>query len=199
MRRPTAALAALFLAAGFGPLARAADRPETVTVLVARQDIAAFTVIKEPQKYFKQVRYVRGDEPKGALTRFEQVKDKVVSRPLAEDQPLKEKDLTAALPPALNVPKGMRAVAIKIAPDNANGFVLPGVRVDVCWVRPRGKGKNEASVLVKDVLVLAVDVETRPEARQTATLAVTVEQARQLAAAAQEGSFRVALRPPQDE
>jgi Flp pilus assembly protein CpaB len=71
----------------------AVTRGEVVPVIVARMSIAAGTAITDPAESFKVVHYLKGDEPEGALSRLEVLKRRVVQRPLAEDQPVKESDL----------------------------------------------------------------------------------------------------------
>lgn len=190
---------ALFLG---GSSATAADTP-TVAVLVARRDINSWTVLNEPEKWFKKVRYVKGDEPRDAITSFAQLKGMMTARPLAEDQPVKHRDVRkkpAGEPLASLLPKGMRAIALKMPPADANGFILPGSRVDVLVSTPKAKGKRVTKTLVENLLVVAVDTrEVRGGERATdnvATLAVTLEQARTLSKALKTGTLRLVLRAP---
>jgi Flp pilus assembly protein CpaB len=62
-------------------------------VVVARKDIGAGTAVQDPAELFKIVHYRTGDEPREAITSLESMKGKVVIRALAEDQPVKAKDL----------------------------------------------------------------------------------------------------------
>jgi pilus assembly protein CpaB len=157
MRYALCAAALLLIAPPAFVQAEKQPATETVTILVARKDIPWGTLLKEPEKVFKEVRYVKGDEPKNAVTNFEQLKGKRTLRALAEDQPVKTKDLgDAAAEVAL--PKGMRAVAIKVGPQGAGaGFVLPGSRVDVIQTVHRGEDKAESKTILQNVLVLAID------------------------------------------
>jgi flagella basal body P-ring formation protein FlgA len=64
------------------------------TVLVANEDIPVGTVIRRPQDLFKRVHYVKeGHEPQDVIRDFEQLRGKRLKRALAEDQPVKDKDL----------------------------------------------------------------------------------------------------------
>jgi Flp pilus assembly protein CpaB len=172
---------------------------KVVQVLVARTDIPPGTVVLEPETLFKVVRYVQGDEPKQAFTAFAQVRGRTTRRPLAEDQPVKQRDLVSAVgrpaeaPAAL--PPGTRALALKYTPDEkAGGFIAPGSRVDIQVLVKEGD-LTEAKDVVANVLVLAVSA--RGGSSNISTVAVTPEQARALAAAAAKGSFRLVRRKPE--
>jgi hypothetical protein len=69
--------------------------PATISVLVARKHLPVEASLQYPEKLFKPIRYFKGEEPKDAVTSFDQLRDKVLVRPLAEDQPLKTSDLAA--------------------------------------------------------------------------------------------------------
>jgi pilus assembly protein CpaB len=174
--------------------------PETVRILVARQSIPPGTLISEPDKFFKYVRYVKGDEPKDGLTDLIQVKGKVLNRTLAEDQPVKGQDLIAAKAAFPALPEGMRAVSIKLTPDPVvGGFILPGSRVDVLSAVPQPDGKQTVvKAVVQNVLVLAVDTALENQV-MTATVAVTPEQAKKIVAAADTGKMSLVLRALEDE
>jgi Flp pilus assembly protein CpaB len=186
-------LAVLFL---FQP-ARAGERLEIVTVLVARKDIASGTRITEPEKFFKSVRYVKGDEPKGHIGDLRKLKNCVVKRSLAEDQPVKNVDVVAAKSEvAVNLPPGHRAFAIKVASTLG---VAPGSRVDVVLTTRAGTDKTIAKVLLQDVLVLATDeAKNGTEGVCTVTVAVGVQHARTLTQASQLGTLSVLVRAPSD-
>jgi pilus assembly protein CpaB len=111
-------------------------------------------------------------------------------------------------PKGLQVPEGMRAVAVKVKNDMpVVGFILPGSRVDVIVVE--GKGKNQkAQVLLKDVLVLAFDAplpkdedkDKKPIPEMVIiTVAVSKDDAQKLAVAAQKNEIRLALRQPDEK
>src|SRR5690349_4638782 len=59
---------------------------EKVAVLVAKQKVSYGTLIKDPQKYFQEKLYTKGEEPKKALKTWDQLKDKRLNKPLNEDQ-----------------------------------------------------------------------------------------------------------------
>jgi Flp pilus assembly protein CpaB len=69
-------------------------RGVVVSVVVARKAIPAGTEINAPEEWFKIVRYLKGDVPQGAFGSLDDLKGRVVQRPLAEDQPVKATDLS---------------------------------------------------------------------------------------------------------
>ncbi len=116
---------------------------------------------------------------------------------LAEDQPVKDRDVGAAPPalPGLVLPAGTRAVALKVEPVAANAFILPGVRVDVQVARPK-----EKKVVLQNLLVVAVESSlAQPPVEGelgTVTLAMTPAQVTRLALAMKGGTIRLIVRAP---
>src|SRR5262245_36859134 len=92
----------------------------------------------------------------------------------------------AAAQDALLIPEGHRAFALRVPKQHVES-VLPGVRVDVL----HKEGKN-ATVVVKNVLVLAVDQIEGMD--PTVTVAVRPDDAKRLAVA--KGKLSVQLRAP---
>jgi pilus assembly protein CpaB len=156
MRYLRPVLAVVLLAAG--ARAAAGSQPvETVRVLVARADIPAGTALTEPDKLFKWVRYVKGDEPSSAVTSLDKVRGKTTLRALAEDQPVKEKDVGDAAALAPVIPKGMRAYALRLgAGGPSTAFLRPGSDVDVILTTGAGRGKL-SEIVASKLRVLAVD------------------------------------------
>src|SRR5207302_1397951 len=160
--------------------------------VVARSAIPAGSIIDKPEKHFKVVRYVKGDEPKGGLTDLNKLKGQFLTRLLAEDQPIKQTDL-------IWLPKGLRAYSFNVEVDAVAGFNLPGSRVDIVADMEQPDGKEAiAKVILEDRLLLAVDFRKK-EQLLTVTLAVTPEQAKKLALAGQRAKLRVLLRLQKDQ
>ncbi len=118
---------------------------------------------------------------------------------LQEDSPGRFK-LGAGLAPVL--PRGMRAVAVRVKKDNiAAAFAsLPNSRVDLIATVRREERGGFSRVLLENVLVLAADSEIREETI-VVTLALIPEDAAKVALAQTVGSLSLslALRPPRDE
>src|SRR5262249_53686539 len=114
---------------------RGNDQPteeEKVKVLVARQNIQAGTFIREPDKLFIEKDFIKGQEPRKAAKSFDEIKDRSLARPVAAEQWVSVDDLLRKDQMGLQVPKGMRAMAIKVQIDTlVAGFVLPSAKVDV--------------------------------------------------------------------
>jgi Flp pilus assembly protein CpaB len=89
-------------------------------------------------------------------------------------------------------------MAVRVPPDTLAGTILPGARVDILATSPK---PGVVKVLLENVTVLAVDIALRaaadrPQPAATVTLAVTVDQARQVGRVLDGGgTVRVVLRP----
>lgn len=132
--------------------------------------------------------------------------------PLAEGEMILSTRLAGEGSPAglaYRIPDGYRAMSLKIDPVTAaGGFVQPGDRVDVVVVAEGGSGAaGRAVLLLERVLVLAVDEDPEaehtdqgraPDAYRYLTVAVTPEQALDLAVAQAFGRVHVLLRPATD-
>jgi len=109
----------------------------------------------------------------------------------------------------LRIPRGMRAIAIPV--DRVKGvgaLIQPGDHVDVIAVtQGRSGGAPSAATVLRDVPVLAMGttLETpqgatpSPDMNQTATLAVTPDQAKLLTVVDLNTTLRLSLRAPSDE
>jgi Flp pilus assembly protein CpaB len=163
-----------------------ADAAEVVPVLVARRDIPPGP-IKEPEKWFKLVRYLKGDEPTGAVGDFEQLKGKVLTRDLGEDQPVKQKDLRA-------IPPGMQAFVLRVQVD---GMVvrLLDARVDVVLTVRLWEDTTRSGIILQNVLILAENSYCRATP-DVVTLAVTPQQANRLFLAQEVGWCALMLSNP---
>ena len=198
MRRGNCYLVAAVLGAGLltatPSSGKSAEEVQTVTVLVAKMDLAVNMIVTKPEELFRPVRYVKGDEPRGAITEFAQLKGVRLLRPLAEDQPVKQRDvLTAGVGMEYRIPAGMRAVSFKVA-DQGAAFdsARPGTRVDVVTTVERG-GKTETKTALQNVQVLALGG-LGGDRHTIVTVAVTSEQASALALAVEAGTIRLVPR-----
>lgn len=173
---------------------------EKISVLVAKHNLTLGHMVKEPEKDFEFKAFTKGEEPKKALRDLEQVKDKVLNKPITAEQFVTLDDLNdrsqAGLPAVMQ--KGMRAWSLKVSSDTTSGgFVLPNTHVDVvCVVRAR-EGETWSKTILQNVLVLAVDtMNQRPDDKQavissTVTLEVTPAQAEKLSLATEMGDAAI--------
>jgi len=100
------------------------------------------------------------------------------------------------------LPKGHVPYAIKLDGTPANGFLLPGGKVDVLLVETVDKGKAKGSVVIEDQLIVAVDTVADPAKKETlitVTLAVKPETAKSLIVAEKKGQLRLVLRAAPEE
>jgi len=107
------------------------------------------------------------------------------------------------------VQPGMRAVSVRAANDDKSfALIRPGDRVDVIATMPQANDQRSSVVLLQNILVLAVGLDTGLEAigqRSTTdarehvlTLSLNVPEAQLLALAVEKGRISVALRNPSD-
>src|SRR5262249_3230393 len=131
---------------------------EKVSVLVAKQNLSMGFIIKEPEKYFEQKQFTKGQEPRKAIKGFEELKDKYLQKSLSAEQFVTLDDLLDKDSGFTSqMTKGKRAFSIKVNPDTAvAGFVLPHSKVDVVAVTKVGD-RTLSKIILQNVLVLAVD------------------------------------------
>lgn len=189
-------------------------REEMVSVVVAATEVPRFTTLNA--EMVKTRDYPKSLVPAGAITRVEDVLDRVTDTPLTKDEPVigpKLSERGAGRGMAAVIPKGKRAVTIQ-TPNIASGvagFVLPGNRVDVLFTMktheqndPTGGGSTVT--LLQNVEILAVNqrIEAPSENKvdlkelKSVTLLVTPDQAAQIDLAQNLGILHLVLRNPQD-
>ncbi len=185
------------------------DKPaegEKVKVLVAKQNLMPM-YIKDPEQFFVEKDFIKGQEPKKAAKSFDEIRAKFLNKPLSAEQWVSVDDLLKKDQLGLQVPEGMRAVTIRVNIDTiVAGFVLPNSRVDVVnTVRADSARDSYSQIILENMLVLAVDTldvkdpDKRTNLSNTATLAVTPEEGMKLALAGTMGELRLMLRTPGDD
>jgi hypothetical protein len=164
------------------------DEPkELVAVLVAKQEIGDCWFLKDPEKLFKVVHYLKGDEPRDAVTSFAQVKDKYACHPLAEDQPLKTTDLIA-------VPEGKRPFRITIRKEGI-GKAIAGDQVDISGSFRGMDEKLTTEVIVSERLLLAVDAPANREIGSV-VIAISADEACRVSIASRSENITLEVRTP---
>lgn len=218
-----AAIGAAFMARGLlsnGPKQAVAKNPpqEVVDVLVAVNALELGTLIKDkdlrwqqwPKKIVSDQFIVRGKsgekrkEITGAAVRSGIVAGEPIN--IAKLVQTKGGGYMAAI-----LPKGMRAISIRISPaTGAGGFILPNDRVDVLLTRKEknitGQKKGQVHIsetIITNVRVLAIDQSLKEkkvkDGRQvavgkTATLELHPRQAELLSRSVSKGVITLALR-----
>ncbi len=149
----------------------------------------------------------------GAFSSTEQVVNRGVIQPIAENEPLTESKLAptgagAGLPPT--IPAGMRAISVKVNEViGVAGFVVPGSRVDVLVTVDETSGSRSSlsRVVVSNVQVLTAGTrfdqekaraDGKPIPTTVVTLLATPEDAERLTLASSEGKIMLTLRNPLD-
>lgn len=149
----------------------------------------------------------------GAFTSVEQVVNRGVIQPVAENEPITEGKLAplgagAGLSPT--IPAGMRAISVKVNEViGVAGFVVPGSRVDVLvTIGEAGGGRSTISrAVVSNVEVLTAGTrfdqekakaDGKPIPTTVVTLLATPQDAERITLAASEGKIMLTLRNPLD-
>jgi pilus assembly protein CpaB len=144
----------------------------------------------------------------GMYTRVEDVANRAIITPLAENEPILEAKLSpkesgAGLPST--IPEGMRALSVAVNEVvGVAGFVIPGTTVDVLVtgrvLGATGAGGNITRTILENVRVLASgqkiepDREGKPQTVAVITLLVTPDDAAKLTMASTQGKIQLALR-----
>jgi pilus assembly protein CpaB len=193
----------------------AAERPETVTVVVAASNIPRFGTLTASDL---KIRELPSDMvPSGALRQVEDAVDRAVYNGLVRDEIVLEGKLSAkgaGRGMAMAIPKGMRAFTISTTTlaSGVAGFILPGSKVDVLLTVTRtgqndSTGGGQTSTLLQNVEILAVDQIVKapadnrvdPKELRSVTLLVTPQQAAKLDLGQNKGILHLTLRNPEDD
>jgi pilus assembly protein CpaB len=191
------------------------NKVETVDVLVASKQIGmgdklaggAITWQEWPENVVAAGMITKTEDPE-ALTKYESARARIE---IFEGEPIIEKKLV--LPTengfmAAILPKGMRAISVRISEETgAGGFILPNDRVDVLLTKKLDEEGSSRKVVtsetvVSNVRVLAINqtFKQSPEGEQaipegkTATLELTPEQTEVVAMAETAGQLSLTLR-----
>jgi len=193
---------------------------ETVEVLTAKKDLERGQLIAAPDlewqtwpKAATNASFIQKSARPDAIHQFVGA---IVREPVAAGQPIYDPMVVFAKGSgymAAILPKGMRAVAMNVAPDSAaGGFILPGDHVDVLLTHHDKEAEKENSgtekilsdTILRNVPVLAADQTVEDKDGQkvllakTVTLEVTPAQGEELELARVQGTLSLALRSLQD-
>lgn len=189
---------------------------ETVEVLVASADVNMGTAITSDKMTWKMwpseglsSEFITRTQRADAIS---ELQGTLVRSPIMSGEPIREAKLVRSDRGFLSavMPKGMRAVAVKVnAATAAGGFILPNDRVDVIVIITSRSSSGAASseTLLTNVRVLAIDQTVQTQntdqaavvvAQDTVTLEVTPEQAELVAQAQQVGTISLSLRSIED-
>ena len=176
-----------------------------VSVVFAKKRVPAFTPIRNPEEFFEVKQVTEGPLTAKAVRTLDELKGKRLKKAINEEAIVRTDDLQQKGEEVIEIPKGQRAIAIKVNPEClAGGLILPGMRVDILCTMRRGDDPTTV-LLLQNMLVMAIDTKIqRDEGQyaalgQTATLAATPEECSRLSLAAQQGELRLALRSQEDQ
>src|SRR5437667_7784548 len=148
---------------------------EKVKILVAKKNVPQGTFIKNAEDWFVEKEFSESDAPKKAIRTFDDVKDRVLNKPLSAEQWVVSDDLLRKDQASLQLPKGMRAMAIKVNVDTVvAGFVQPNSRVDVINTVKGNDKEAYSQTILQNMLVLAIDTLDKRDPDKNAILSTTV-------------------------
>ncbi|MDQ0455429.1 Flp pilus assembly protein CpaB [Rhizobium paknamense] len=175
------------------------EKEPKVKVLVATASLPVGSRLNE--KSLRWMDWPKSDLVQGFVTEAERptaLKDlegAVVRLPIFEGEPVRQEKIADSSSRILSalLPAGKRAVATDISVGTgAGGFILPNDRVDVIMVRKGDNDQHLTETVLSNVRVLAIDQQieekndgTKAVIGTTATLELTPEQTKVLAAAQQ--------------
>jgi pilus assembly protein CpaB len=154
----------------------------------------------------RTIQWPANQQVPGMFTRVEDVANRAIITPLAQNEPVLEgklapKESGAGL--SATIPEGMRGVSVAVNEVvGVAGFVIPGTMVDVLVtgrILNGGQGDMTRTVL-ENIRVLAAgqkveqDREGKPQTVAVITLLVTPDEASKLTMAATDGRIQLALR-----
>ncbi len=183
------------------------------SIVVAARELAVGTIIDVDAVATQQLKVQ--DVPEGSLRDPVQAVGKVISTAMVKGQAVLATNFAiegSGLHLAAALPKGMRAVAISLTSASAlHGLLYPGCIVDVLWTPSARRNERPVSeLLLERVNVLGIEDQTIVSSRdqkdakhrsgrsRMVTLMLSIGQAKQLHAAAGQGSISLVLRHPLD-
>jgi pilus assembly protein CpaB len=213
------AVLAAFLAKGFlgkepGERVVEVNRISTTEVLVMAQDIkmgdrltpSNVTWQSWPSDHLRHNMISRNTRPAA----MQELQGARARSNLFEGEPVNERKIinpdSAGFMAAI-LPKGMRAISVRISAESgAGGFILPNDRVDVILITKRDGGKTFSETVLSNVRVLAIDqtFQTNEKGEQvvvgkTATVELDPQQTEVLAMVESSGQLTLALRSLADQ
>ncbi|MCB9029481.1 MAG: Flp pilus assembly protein CpaB [Deltaproteobacteria bacterium] len=177
---------------------------DTVTVPVPAEFVPTGTKVRDIR--FRHVPYPKHQLPNGALQNIDQFVEAVTIAPLPASLPIFKENLSleaaASNPVVERIPKGMRAMTIKVDATSAvEGWAGSGSIVDVLLVE-----KSKTSVIAEKVKILSaersvspVGGNASPNVPKTVTLLVSQEQCLAINTAIPLGRIAFALRGTRDQ
>jgi pilus assembly protein CpaB len=201
-------LVAAFLTAKLG--ASGGSKTEMVPVLVAAKNLDQGTKLDDPDKVFVRKPFPKESVPPEFIDDLSQMKGKVLTRTVRAGTHVTVADFAGKT--SIDLPIGedgtpYKGMAIKVSQHTAvSGFIQPGDRVDVMVVEHMQNGKTATTLLMENVLVVAInEIAVKPEGQggaikntNTVTLAVKQKDGLILSLAQAKGEISLMLRSKDD-
>jgi Flp pilus assembly protein CpaB len=165
---------------------------KNVTILVAKKNLARYTVIKEPAKYFTVKVIPSSAAPKGCFHRLDEIKNLKLAEPIAEGECITKRHDFGSLSTDEQVARLFPGrIALTIYGQELTGVFRSTEKVNMIVVRNIGTEETEAEVIMRNVFVFTSAFDDRGLAQQV-TLAVYPEQAAQIRFDMGRGELRLA-------
>jgi Flp pilus assembly protein CpaB len=165
-----------------------------VTVFVAKQPLAAGTVVDQPDRFFEERTIAAVETPATALRQLHLLRGRRLVRALDAQSIATADALAEQESPDLLKKEGRQAVALPVQ-SLGSELILPHARADLIWT-PTFTTSAEPRVLAEDLPLLAVE---HRGATAIATVAARTEDAGRLNQAAAQGVLRLVLRSSRNQ
>ncbi|HEV3145757.1 MAG TPA: Flp pilus assembly protein CpaB [Gemmataceae bacterium] len=208
----------LALAVGFGLVAAfltaklgASNKVEMVPVLVAAKNLNQGDKLEKPEELFVRKPFPKESVPPEFVDDLSLLKGKTLQRTIHAGTHVTQDDITPdtgiALPIDPKTGDRFKAMAIKASVENAvAGLIKPGSHVDIITVERLPSGKTTSTLLLQNVLVVAMNDETTRKEQPgtiksltTVTVAVKQSEGLMLGLACKRGDIYLMLRDPGDD
>jgi pilus assembly protein CpaB len=209
----------LALAIGFGLVAAfltaklgASSRVEMVPVLVAAKNLNQGDKLDKPEELFVRKPFPRESVPPEFIDDLATLKGKTLQRTIRAGTHVTQEDITPAsgidLPIDPKTGDRYKAIAIKASVENAvAGLIKPGSHVDIIVVERLPSGKTSSTLLLQNVLVVAMNDQIRRTEESTntiktlttVTVAVKQTDGLMLGLASKRGDIYLMMRDPGDD
>jgi pilus assembly protein CpaB len=185
---------------------------DTVPIFLVMEDVARGEPLTA--QVLRLEPWPKDKVPAGALSRAEDVEGRRTRAPIYAGEPVVENRLypkgSGEAGYTMMIPKGFRAIAVKVNRDSGSGLILPGDRVDLLMHLRRDPNRGilqeTTRTILQDVKVFAVNdvVETEEEGEKTITaqtisLLLTPKNAQDVVQAEKLGTIRLIMRSPEDD
>lgn len=112
-----------------------------------------------PEQYFEQKGFPKDLAPLGAITDYEQLKNKFVREPMHKGDVCTTKTIGDSKSLAQSLAKGNVGMSIQVTQfSSVAGFVYPGARINIIGtIQEQGDSQRQSKTILEDVKVLAVN------------------------------------------